>query len=107
MEKKLKIGLIVPPSDNEVPPEAEMLYGDEIDFIAYGLNIEKMCEAEFSCAMERIDEAAEELFQYGVDAISVMGTSLTFFMGVIEVNRLFNSCATRHLRLQLQHCLHQ
>lgn len=81
MQKKLKIGLIVPPQNNEVPPEATLLYGDTVEFTAYGLGIEKMCEAEFSSALERIDPAVEELLRHGVDAISVMGTSLTFFQG--------------------------
>lgn len=81
MKKKLKIGLIVPPQNNEVPPEATILYGDAVDFTANGLGIEKMREEDFSNALERIDHAVDKLLQDGVDAISVMGTSLTFFQG--------------------------
>ncbi|HEY4536693.1 MAG TPA: hypothetical protein VIG71_12095 [Enteractinococcus sp.] len=79
--KKSKIGLIVPPADGEVPPEAEAIFGNEIDFVAYGLGISQMDETNFRMALDHLEEAASELMNSNVDAISVMGTSLTFFEG--------------------------
>lgn len=79
--KKTKIGLIVPPKNGEVPPEAHAIYGSQIEFVAYGLGIEQMVDADFVRALEELEHAVETLLEHDVDAISVMGTSLTFFRG--------------------------
>lgn len=79
--KKAKIGLIVPPKDGGVPPEAQAIYGSQIEFVSYGLGIEQMTEADFANALENLEGAVKTLLDQGVDAISVMGTSLTFFRG--------------------------
>jgi len=79
--KKAKIGLIVPPKDGGVPPEAQAIYGAQVDFVSYGLGIQQMAEADFAAALEDLESAVHTLLDQDVDAISVMGTSLTFFKG--------------------------
>lgn len=81
MNRKKRIGLIVPPADGAVPPEADALYGGDVEFVAYGLGIEKMVESSFLEALKQLEDAAKALVEQGSDAISVMGTSLTFFQG--------------------------
>lgn len=71
----------MPPADGNVPPEAEALFGNEIEFTAYGLGIAQMSESHFRIALRHLEDAASELARNNVDAISVMGTSLTFFDG--------------------------
>ncbi|ETX13032.1 hypothetical protein OCH239_14795 [Roseivivax halodurans JCM 10272] len=74
------IGLIVPPAAGEVPPEASWMYPD-IHFEARGLGLRTMSEDGYAGVVDRTIDLARDLRRSGAKAISVMGTSLSFFRG--------------------------
>jgi arylmalonate decarboxylase len=79
------IGLIVPPADGKVPPEGRILY-PHLKFEAVGLRIPEVSSAGFDMVAGAITAKAKLLASRGAQAISVMGTSLTFYRGA-AVNR--------------------
>jgi arylmalonate decarboxylase len=79
------IGLIVPPADGKVPPEGAILY-PHLRFEAIGLALPEMSSSGFNSVVDSIVQRATTLASRGAEAISVMGTSLTFYRGA-EANR--------------------
>jgi arylmalonate decarboxylase len=75
------LGMIFPPANYPVPPEATTLYPSGVRFLAEGVGLEKMTAEEYDRVFGRILPAAEKLAKQGANAISVMGTSLTFYKG--------------------------
>lgn len=88
------IGLIVPPGAGRVPDDAALLYGNRIRFLAYGLGIESISPTGFEPVMHRILDLGRLLRDEGAQAISLMGTSISFYRG----HRL-----TEELRASLEH----
>jgi arylmalonate decarboxylase len=83
------LGMIFPPADYPVPPEALRLYPSGVKFLAKGVGLEAMTPDSYDKAIPRVIPAAEALVKEGATAISVMGTSLTFYKG-----RAFNDDLT-------------
>lgn len=83
-----RIGLIVPPAAGLVPDDARILYGGRIDFVARGLGIGGVSPAGFAPVVDRIVDLAVELRDEGVDAISLMGTSISFYRGAALTEQL-------------------
>jgi len=75
------MGMIFPPADYPVPPEATLLYPKGVTFLAEGLAFSGMTIEGYNEAVPRIVPAALKLKQRGATAISIMGTSLTFYKG--------------------------
>jgi arylmalonate decarboxylase len=75
------IGMIFPPAHYPVPPEATLLYPKGVRFLAEGLAFHGMTLESYEEAVPRIVPAAVKLKQQGATAISIMGTSLTFYKG--------------------------
>ena len=75
------LGMIFPPADYPVPPEARRLYPSGVTFLAKGIGLEAMTPDSYEKAIPRVIPAAEALVREGATAISVMGTSLTFYKG--------------------------
>jgi arylmalonate decarboxylase len=75
------LGMIFPPANYPVPPEATLLYPSGVRFLAEGVGLQKMTAEEYDRVFVRIMPAAEKLAKQGANAISVMGTSLTFYKG--------------------------
>lgn len=76
------IGMIVPPAAGEVPPEAYGLYPEGVRFVARGLALDRMAMDNYATAIERIRDVSRQLHQdEGAQALSLMGTSLSFFRG--------------------------
>lgn len=75
------IGMIVPPATAVPPPEAAALYGDDVRFVARGLGVTELTPDSFGLALTRLDSAIDELVRSGVDAVSLMGTSISFYRG--------------------------
>lgn len=73
--------MIFPPADNPVPPEATLLYPKGVGFLAEGLAFSGMTIEGYDEAVPRIVPAALKLKDRGATAISIMGTSLTFYKG--------------------------
>lgn len=76
------IGLIVPPGAGQVPSDAALLYGDKVRFIARGLGIGGVSPAGFDPVVGTILDKARELRDAGAQAISLMGTSISFYRGI-------------------------
>ena len=75
------MGMIFPPANNPVPPEATQLYPKGVTFLAEGLAFNGMTIESYDEAVPRIVPAALKLKERGATAISIMGTSLTFYKG--------------------------
>lgn len=75
------LGMIFPPANYPVPPEAKELYPKGVTFLAEGLAFHGMSIESYDEAVPRIVPAALKLKERGATAISIMGTSLTFYKG--------------------------
>jgi arylmalonate decarboxylase len=75
------MGMIFPPANNPVPPEATLLYPHGVTFLAEGLAFNGMTIESYDEAVPRIVPSALKLKERGATAISIMGTSLTFYKG--------------------------
>ncbi|MBM3529080.1 MAG: arylmalonate decarboxylase [Alphaproteobacteria bacterium] len=80
MRKQLKIGLVVPFATDKVPVEGLKMY-PEVTFIPRGVGVRALTPEGYDAAWNGIVPAAKELAKLGVDAIMVIGTSLTFYRG--------------------------
>jgi arylmalonate decarboxylase len=75
------LGMIFPPANYPVPPEATQLYPKGVKFLAEGLDFKGMTLESYDEAVPRIVPTAVKLKEQGATAISIMGTSLTFYKG--------------------------
>ncbi|VWX56530.1 Arylmalonate decarboxylase [Burkholderiales bacterium 8X] len=84
------IGLVVPPAAGLVPPDAAQLYGtrNDVRFIARGLGIPGISPEGFDTVVDRIVASAVELRDAGAEAVSMMGTSLSFYRGLAFTDEL-------------------
>jgi len=75
------LGMIFPPANTPVPPEAYAMYPSGVQFLALGVGLERMTPEGYDKVVDRIVPAAKKLASQGANAIDVMGTSLTFYKG--------------------------
>ncbi len=75
------LGMIFPPANYPVPPEAQLLYPQGVKFLAEGLAFNGMTIESYDEAVPRIVPSALKLKERGATGISIMGTSLTFYKG--------------------------
>ena len=75
------LGMIFPPLNYPVPPDAKLLYPTGVTFLAEGVGLERMTPAGYDKVIDRIVPAAEKLAKAGANGISLMGTSLSFYKG--------------------------
>jgi arylmalonate decarboxylase len=80
MRNDFTIGLVVPFATDEVPDEGLQMYPD-VRFVPRGVGVRALTPAGYDSAWEGILPAAEYLAKQDVDAIMVIGTSLTFYRG--------------------------
>ena len=80
MTKELTIGLVVPFSTDKVPDEGPMMYPG-VKFIPRAVGVRALTPEGYDAAWNGILPAAKQLAKEGVDAIMVIGTSLTFYRG--------------------------
>lgn len=76
-----RLGLIVPPRAGEVPSDGPTLYADRARFVARGLGLGEISTAGYEAVIDRVVELARALAADGAQAVSLMGTSLSFFRG--------------------------
>jgi len=75
-------GLIFPPLDYPIPPDAKLLFPSGLDFISNGVGLPGGMTIEgYKEAIPRVLPRARELAEGGADLISVFGSSITFFNG--------------------------
>jgi arylmalonate decarboxylase len=76
------LGLIFPPLNYPIPPDAKLLYPSGVRFLGNGVGLPGgMTPAGYDEAIPRVLPAAEELARQGAKVISVFGSSLTFYKG--------------------------
>lgn len=75
------LGMIFPPANTPVPPEARQMYPSGVEFRATGVGLERMTPEGYDQVVGKIVPAARTLASQGANAIIVMGTSLTFYKG--------------------------
>jgi arylmalonate decarboxylase len=87
MTKNSTIGLVVPFAADKVPDEGLIMYPD-VTFVPRGVGVRALTPEGYDPARAAIVPAAEQLAKQGVDAIMVIGTSLTFYKGAATHRRL-------------------
>ncbi len=80
MSKDVTIGLVVPFAEDKVPDEGLQMYPGT-RFLPRGVGVRSLTPEGYAAAFDAILPAAEHLAGKGVDAIMVIGTSLTFYRG--------------------------
>jgi arylmalonate decarboxylase len=80
MRDDITIGLVVPFATDKVPDEGLQMYPD-VRFIARGVGVRSLTPEGYDAAVDGILPAAAQLAAEDVDAIMVIGTSLTFYRG--------------------------
>jgi arylmalonate decarboxylase len=76
------LGLIFPPLNYPNPPDAKRLYPAGVEFLGNGVGLAGgMTLESYEEAIPRVLPAAEALAKQGAKAISVFGSSLTFYKG--------------------------
>lgn len=80
------LGLIVPPAVGAVPVDGPLLYGERIRFSARGLGLGEISTRGYLDVIDSVVGKAVALKEEGVSAVSLMGTSLSFFRGA-DFNR--------------------
>jgi len=71
---------VVPFATDKVPVEGPLMYPD-VTFIPRGVGVRALTPEGYDAAWEGILPAAKELAKLDIDAIMVIGTSLTFYRG--------------------------
>jgi arylmalonate decarboxylase len=87
MRNDITIGLVVPFAEDKVPFEGPLMYPG-VRFIPRGVGVRNLTPEGYQPAWDGIIPAADYLAIQNVDAIMVIGTSLTFFRGPAEHDRL-------------------
>jgi arylmalonate decarboxylase len=76
------LGLIFPPLDYPIPPDAKRLYPTGVRFLGNGVGLPGgMTLQGYDEAIPRVIPAAQALAKQGARVISVFGSSLTFYKG--------------------------
>jgi len=94
MSKDLTIGLVVPFAEDRVPDEGYQMY-PAMRFVPRGVGVRSLTPEGYAAAFDAIIPAAEHLAARGVDAIMVIGTSLTFYRGPEAHDRLLEQLRAR------------
>jgi len=84
------LGLIAPPANYPVPPEGLTLYDSALRFTVYGLGLPTMTPEGYDSVIDKIVPAARQQAREGANAISIFGTSLTFYRGAAFNQKLID-----------------
>jgi arylmalonate decarboxylase len=74
-------GLIFPPLNYPIPPDAKELFPSGVRFISNGVGFSGMTIEGYEEAIPRVLPRAADLAREGADLISVFGSSITFYRG--------------------------
>ncbi len=94
MPKQHTVGLVVPFARDEVPYEGPIMYPG-VRFIPRGVGVRALTPEGYEPAWNAILPAADHLAAQGVEAIMVIGTSLTFYRGPAAHARLLKELRQR------------
>lgn len=88
------VGLIFPPLNYPIPPDAKELFPQGIRFIGNGVGLPGgMTYEGYEEAIPRVLPRAKELADQGADLVSVFGSSITFYRGAEFHQRLIDQVA--------------
>jgi arylmalonate decarboxylase len=87
------LGLVVPPAHGQVPTDGPALYGDRVRFVARGLGLAEISARGYEGVIDHVVGLARDLAASGAEAVSLMGTSLSFFRGAAFTEQLMNEMA--------------
>jgi arylmalonate decarboxylase len=88
------LGLIFPPLNYPIPPDAKLLYPTGVRFLGDGVGLPGgMTLAGYDEAIPRILPSAQALAKRGAKVISVFGSSLTFYKGAKFHDELISQVA--------------
>lgn len=77
-----RLGLVVPPAAGTVPVDGALIYGSRLRFSARGLGLPEISTRGYDQVIDAVVERALALAREdGVRAVSLMGTSLSFYRG--------------------------
>ena len=93
MRNNITIGLVVPTSSDIVPSEGAQMYPG-VNFVPCGVGVKALTREGFDSAFEGIVPAASELAKQNVEAIMVIGASLTFYRGFKAHEHLLEQLST-------------
>ena len=76
------LGLIFPPENYPIPPDAKLLFPSGVNFIGNGVGLPGGMTIEgYEEAIPRVLPKAADLAKQGAGVISVFGSSITFYKG--------------------------
>src|SRR5262245_33407270 len=76
------LGLIFPPENYPIPPDAKLLFPNGVNFIGNGVGLPGGMTIEgYEEAIPRVLPRAKQLADQGANVVSVFGSSLTFYKG--------------------------
>jgi arylmalonate decarboxylase len=81
-ETEPALGLIFPPANYPLPPEVNRMYPSGIRFLSIGVGLPSMTPEGYDSVLDKIVPSALQLKKEGANAISIFGSSLTFYKGV-------------------------
>ena len=88
------LGLIFPPLNYPIPPDAKLLYPSGVRFLSNGVGLPGgMTPEGYDEAIPRVLPAAKELAAQGAKVVSVFGSSLTFYKGAKFHQQLIDEVA--------------
>ncbi len=88
------LGMIFPPANYPVPPEAKRMYPSGIRFIGVGVGLPSMTPEGYDSVIDKIVPSAVQLKKDGAKVISVFGSSLTFYKGA-AFNKQLSDAVTK------------
>ena len=94
MSKRHRSGMTVPFAENRVPDEGLIMYPD-VEFVPRGTGVRSLTPEGYDAAVDKIIPGAEDLARQGVEAVMLMGTSLTFYRGPKFHDELLEKRAAR------------
>lgn len=93
------VGLIFPPLNYPIPPDAKRLYPTGVEFLSGGVGLPGgMTLQGYDEAIPRVLPEADRLAKQGAKVISVFGSSLTFYKGA-KFNQELVDQVSKHTRL--------
>jgi maleate cis-trans isomerase len=102
------LGLIFPPENYPIPPDAKLLFPGGVDFVRNGVGLSGGMTVEgYDEAVPRVLPKAAELAKHGANVVSVFGSSLTDGLRTANARRValataYTDVVTERLKIFLQ-----
>ncbi len=88
------LGVIFPPANYPIPPEFRRMYPTGVRFVSTGVGLPAMTPEGYDSVIDKIVPSAIELKKQGAQAISVFGSSITFYKGAAFNKRMADEVAS-------------